>query len=74
VKGNFDLKPEHLLSFMALRTNFNRNKIESIVKSLMSKLDIQSFEFDLVQFIALITEKTPRLLEAGTKGKTSSTL
>jgi hypothetical protein len=33
-EGNFDLKPEHLLSFMALRTNFNRNKIESIVKSL----------------------------------------
>jgi hypothetical protein len=37
-EGNFDLKPEHLLSFMALRTNFNRNKIESIVESLMSKL------------------------------------
>ena len=58
-EGNFNLKPEHLLSFMALRTNFNRNKIESIVKSLMSKLDVQSFEFDLIQFIALITEKTP---------------
>jgi hypothetical protein len=36
-EGNFDLKPEHLLSFMALRTNFNRNKIENIVKSLMCK-------------------------------------
>jgi hypothetical protein len=53
-EGNFDLKPEHLLSFMALRTNFNRNKIESIVESLMSKLDVQSFEFDLVRKIVKV--------------------
>jgi hypothetical protein len=39
-EGNFDLKPKHLLSFMVLRTNFNPNKIESIVKNLMRKLDV----------------------------------
>jgi hypothetical protein len=54
-EGTFDLKPKHLLSFMVLRTNFNPNKIESIVKNLMRKLDVQSFEskdqvFDVVYF------------------------
>lgn len=54
-----DYKPQHLLSFMILRSGFNKEYIKSTVQYLVSNIDQTSNEYKLIKYVSFLATYTP---------------
>lgn len=54
-----EYKPEHLISFMIMRSEFNPEYIKSTIHHLISTIDQTSNDYKLMKYVSLLTSYTP---------------
>lgn len=54
-----DYKPEHLISFMILRTGFSMEYIKRTIRYLILKIDEKSNEYKLITYVSFLATYTP---------------
>lgn len=54
-----DYKPQNLLSFMILRSGFNKEYIKSTIQYLVSNIDQTSNEYKLIKYVSFLATYTP---------------
>lgn len=54
-----DYKPDHLISFMIMRSEFNPEYIKNTIQHLISTIDQKSNEYKLLMYLSFLTTYTP---------------
>lgn len=54
-----DYKPQHLISFMIMRSEFNPEYIKNTIQHLISTIDQKSSEFKLIKYLSFLATYTP---------------
>lgn len=58
-KKGAEYKPDYLLSFMILREGFNQEYIKNTIKHFLTLIDMNSNEFELLEYASLVSTYAP---------------